>query len=138
MARFWAPNAGGLGLIPGQGTRSHAATKIRCACAYSVASVVSDSLRPRGLHPSRILCPWDSPGKNNVVGCHSLLQEIFQTQGSNPLSPSAPTLARRFFTTELPGKPKTWCSQINMKKKKESFIHLFPNPKTSEIRFSED
>ena len=25
--RLWASNAGGLGLIPGQGTRSHAATK---------------------------------------------------------------------------------------------------------------
>ena len=28
--------------------------------------------------------PWDSPGKNTVVGCHLLLQGIFQTQGSNP------------------------------------------------------
>ena len=26
----------------------------------------------------------DSPGKNTGVGCHSLLQRIFQTQGSNP------------------------------------------------------
>ena len=31
-----------------------------------------------------ILCPWDSPGKNTGVGCHSLLQWIFPTQGSNP------------------------------------------------------
>ena len=28
--------------------------------------------------------PWDSPGKNNGVGCHFLLQGIFPTQGSNP------------------------------------------------------
>ena len=28
-------------------------------------------------------CPWDSPGKNTGVGCHALLQEIFQTQESN-------------------------------------------------------
>ena len=27
--------------------------------------------------PSRLLCPWDSPGKNPGVGSHSLLQEIF-------------------------------------------------------------
>ena len=27
--------------------------------------------------------PWDSPGKNNRVGCHALLQGIFLTQGSN-------------------------------------------------------
>ena len=46
-------------------------------------SVVSDSLRPRGLQPTRLLCPWDSPGKNTGVGCHFLLQGIFLTQGSN-------------------------------------------------------
>ena len=31
----------------------------------------------------RLLCPWDSPGKNGV-GCHALLQRIFPTQGSIP------------------------------------------------------
>ena len=46
-------------------------------------SVVSNSLRPRGLKPARLLCPWDSPGKNTGVGCHALLQGIFPTQGSN-------------------------------------------------------
>ena len=30
--------------------------------------------------PSRLLCPWDSPGKNTEVGCHFLLQGIFPTQ----------------------------------------------------------
>ena len=29
------------------------------------------------------LCLWDSPGRNTGVGCHSLLQRIFLTQGSN-------------------------------------------------------
>ena len=33
--------------------------------------------------PARLLCPWDSPGKNTGVGCHALLQGIFLTQGSN-------------------------------------------------------
>ena len=47
-------------------------------------SVVSDSLRPHGLQPSRLLCPWDSPGKNTGVGCHALLQGIVLTQGLNP------------------------------------------------------
>ena len=36
------------------------------------------------LQPTRLFCPWDSPGKNAGVGCHSLLQGIFPTQGSNP------------------------------------------------------
>ena len=47
-------------------------------------SAVSDSLGPHGLWPSRLLCPWDSPGKNTGVGCHFRLQGIFLTQGSNP------------------------------------------------------
>ena len=33
----------------------------------------------------RLLCPWDSPGKNTGVGCHLLLQRIFPTQGSSSL-----------------------------------------------------
>ena len=39
--------------------------------------------QPHGLEPARLLCPWESPGKNTGVGCHFLLQEIFLTQGSN-------------------------------------------------------
>ena len=37
-----------------------------------------------GLQPVRLLCPWDSPGKNIGVGSHFLLQGIFSTQESNP------------------------------------------------------
>ena len=46
-------------------------------------SVVSDSLRPHELYPTRLLHPWDFPGKNTGVGYHFLLQEIFPTQGLN-------------------------------------------------------
>ena len=35
------------------------------------------------LWTARLLCPWDSPGKNTGVGCHALLQGIFLTQRSN-------------------------------------------------------
>ena len=42
-------------------------------------SVVSDTLRPRGLYS-----PWNSPGQNTGVGSCSLLQGILPTQGSNP------------------------------------------------------
>ena len=44
---------------------------------------MSDSLQLQGLGPTRLLCPWDSPGKNTRVGCHFLLQGIFPTQGLN-------------------------------------------------------
>ena len=33
--------------------------------------------------PTRLLCAWDSPGKNSEVACHSLLQGAFWTQGLN-------------------------------------------------------
>ena len=38
------------------------------------------TLRPRGLQPARLLCPWDSAGKNTAAGCHALLQGIFPNQ----------------------------------------------------------
>ena len=41
------------------------------------------TLRPHGLWPASLLCPWDSPDKNTGVGCHFLLQGIFPTQRSN-------------------------------------------------------
>ena len=55
--------------------------------------------------PWAIACqahPWNSPGKNAGVGCHSLLQEIFPTQGSNP---SLLHWQVDPLPSELPGKP---------------------------------
>ena len=43
-----------------------------CHCYY-VTSVLSDSVRPHRQQPTRLPCPWDSPGKNTGVGCHFLL-----------------------------------------------------------------
>ena len=54
-----------------------------CVRACSTSSVMSNSLKPYGLQPTRLLCPWNSPGKDTRVGSHSLLQGIFPTQGSN-------------------------------------------------------
>ena len=42
------------------------------------------TLRSCGLQPARLLCPWNSSGKNTRVSSHFLLQWIFLTQGSNP------------------------------------------------------
>ena len=36
-------------------------------------SVMSDSQQPHGLQPTRLLHPWDFPGKSTGVGCHCLL-----------------------------------------------------------------
>ena len=51
--------------------------------SFSCCSALSDSLWSPGLGPTRLLCPWKSPGKNIGVGCHSLLQGICLTQGFN-------------------------------------------------------
>ena len=42
--------------------------------AAKSSSVVSDSVRPHRGQPTRLPCPWDSPGKNTGVGCHFLLK----------------------------------------------------------------
>ena len=38
-------------------------------------SVVPNSWQPHGLQPTRLLHPWDFPGKSTGVGCHCLLQK---------------------------------------------------------------
>ena len=69
-------------------------------------SVMSYSLWPHGLEPARLLCPWNSLGKNTGVGCHSLLQGIFPTQG---LSPGLQYLRQNSLLSEWPGKPNSHC-----------------------------
>ena len=56
-----------------------------------VASVVSDSVRPHRRQPTRLLCPWDSPGKNTGVGCHFLLQ-CMKGKSESEVAQSCPTL----------------------------------------------
>ena len=41
------------------------------------------TLHPHGRWPARLLCSWNSPGKNTRVGCHALLQGLFPIQGLN-------------------------------------------------------
>ena len=74
---------------------------------------------------SRLLCPWDSPGKNTGVSCHALLQGIF-TQ-DRTMSLKSPALQADSFTTDV-----TWEAQ-------SCFYHLNPklrnkNKKTKKKR----
>ena len=57
---------------------SHRRSALSTECVLS-HSVVSDS----GLEPTRLFCPWNSPGKNTGVGCHSLLQGSFPNHRLN-------------------------------------------------------
>ena len=54
-------------------------------------SVVSDSVRPHRRQPTRLPCPWDSPGKNTGVGCHFLLQ-CMKVKSESELTQLCPTL----------------------------------------------
>ena len=63
-----------------------------CCCYFQVASVVSNSVQPHRWQPTRLLCPWDSPGKNTGVGCHFLLQ-CMKMKSESEVTQSCPTLS---------------------------------------------
>ena len=58
-------------------TKNERASKLLLVRAESLQSCPT-------LWLARLLCPWDSPGKNTGMGCHALLQGIFKTLGLNP------------------------------------------------------
>ena len=49
---------------------------------------MSDSVQPHRWQPTRLLCPWDSPGKNTGVNCHFLLQCMHTCQAASVMSDS--------------------------------------------------
>ena len=55
-----------------------------CVWACPVSSVISGSLQALELWPTKLLYPWNFPGKDTGVGFHALLQGTFLIQGSNP------------------------------------------------------
>ena len=68
-------------------TYTHAAA----AAAKSLQSCLT-LCDPHRQQPTRLLCSWDSPGKNTGVGCHFLLQCMKVKSGSE-VSQSCPTLS---------------------------------------------
>ena len=58
-------------------------------------------MRPHRWQPTRLLCPWDSPGKNTGVGCHFLLQCI-KVKSESEVAQSVPTLSDP-MNCSLPG-----------------------------------
>ena len=53
---------------------------------------MSDSVRSHRRKPTRLPCPWDSPGKNTGVGCHFLLQ-CMKVKEQSEVAQSCPTLS---------------------------------------------
>ena len=61
------------------------------SCCCEVASVVSNSVRPKRQQPTRLPRPWDSPGKNTGAGCHFLLQ-CMKVKSQSEIVQLCPTL----------------------------------------------
>ena len=74
-------------------------------CCGRVRAQACPTLRPRGLQPTRLLSPWDSPGKKTGVGWHFLLQGVLPTQGLNLSLLHLPHWQGHSFISEPPGKP---------------------------------
>ena len=64
---------------------------------------MSNSLWPQALQTTRLLCPWDFPGKNTGVGCHFLLQGSSKPRDGTQVS----CFTDQLFTTETPVKNPT-------------------------------
>ena len=67
----------------------------------SESEVVSHSYQPHELQPTRLPCPWDSPGKTTGVGCHFLLQ-CMKGKSETEVTQSCPTLSNP-MDCSLPG-----------------------------------
>ena len=99
---FWSQHPEALSMHQGRSLRIPlSGSESACVCALSLRPVFGILWDARDCSPPVSSVYGDSPGKNTGVGGHALLQRIFLTQGSNPLSPA---LAGGFFTTESPGK----------------------------------
>ena len=107
-------------------------------------SVVSDPQRPHGLQPTRLLHPWDFPGKSIGVGCHCLLRTwIIKTYKNIPLTlvilhGDAPILF--YFCNVFPSFPdaifsnlfnsflKEFNARHNLLMSRHSFFRVMQNP----------
>ena len=88
-------------------------------------SVVSNSLRPHGLQPTRLLCPWDFFRQENWSGLPFPTPEDLPNPGIEPMSPVSPSLACGFFTTAPPWKPSEHCCLAIKTKKLTQSIQKF-------------
>ena len=79
-------------------------------------SFVSDSLWSHGLLPTRLLHPWNFPGKSTGVDFHFLLQGIFWTHRLNPGLPHC--------------RQSLYCLKVKVKMKSLCRVRLFATPWT--------
>ena len=74
-------------------------------------------------HTVRLLCPWDSPGKNTGAGCQALLQGIFLTQRLTPGVLCLPHWQKDALPLAPPGKAHLYVNSYNkLTFKSKSFV----------------
>ena len=109
-----------------KGLRDVFAGRKRCFHCFRVfVSVAKSSSATSALKHSGLLCPWDSPDKDTGVGCHSLLQGIFPTQGSNP---GHPHCRRILYQLCHQGSPKFWLHPPNVRMSPASSLLVRTRP----------
>jgi len=83
----------------------------------------------------RLLYPWDTPGTNTGVGCHTLLQGVVQTQGSNLCLLCLLFLQASSLPLAPPGKPPISSQDLNIAR--FSAISNLPETCEGKIHFYE-
>ena len=89
----------------------HESEKWKWSC-----SVMSDSSWPHGLQPTRLLHPWDFPGKNTGVGCHCLLRATLLGMDFLCSKSCQPTMAAGFYSWLPPDNtlaPIGWSQRVD-------------------------
>ena len=76
-------------------------TRSRHMAAAAAKSLQSNSVQPYRRQPTRLLHPWDSPGKNTGVGCHFLLQ-CMKVKSESEVAQLCPTSSNT-MDCSLPG-----------------------------------
>ena len=95
----------GSELFPPSSTIRYSVCVCVCTCTHCVCvcvctcSVMSDSLQPHGLKPTRLLCPWNFPGKKYWREFPFLSPGYLSDPGTESMFLVSPALAGRVFTT---------------------------------------
>ena len=102
-----------------------------CVCVLS-HSVVSNSLQPCGLQPTRLLCSWGFFRQEHWSGLSSPSPGDLPDPGIEPMFLASPALAGRFFITASSGKPMGYLLHKNFLLRLLrifSSLHEFPKVK---------
>ena len=91
---------------------------------------------PYGLQPARLLCPWDSLGKNTGVGCRALLQGVFLTHGSDLHLLCLPYCQAGSLPLAPPGRPIGMCTHTHTHTHMYTHTYVYTHTYTPHIFFT--